>query len=109
MRFLGEYDPAGEAGYSRGNQVIVRSERGLEAGEILCEASAQAATLLTEPTHGQIVRVLTPDDRQQVDRLREREQAELDTCCRIVQERQLPMELVDVEHLFGGERIIFYF
>src|SRR2546421_11896163 len=33
----------------------------------------------------------------------------MDTCSRFVATRHLQMELVDVEHLFGGERIIFYF
>jgi cell fate regulator YaaT (PSP1 superfamily) len=31
-------------------------------------------------------------------------------CCRhFVKEMDLPMKIVDVEHVFGGERIIFYF
>src|SRR2546421_6967635 len=33
----------------------------------------------------------------------------MDTCSRFVATRHLQMELVDVEHLFGGERLIFYF
>src|SRR6202007_232668 len=46
---------------------------------------------------------------QERRRLEELEQGELETCERFVQQRRLIMELVDVEHLFGGERIIFYF
>src|SRR5262249_22713470 len=44
-----------------------------------------------------------------VDRLRECCRAEFATCERLIGERKLPMALVDVEHLFGGERIVFYF
>jgi cell fate regulator YaaT (PSP1 superfamily) len=109
MRFLGEYEPADGAAYARGQQVVVRSDRGLEVGEVLCEADPRAVGRLTEATRGQIVRPLGPDDEAQLERLRESEQQALDTCSRLVEQRQLQMELVDVEQLFGGERIVFYF
>ena len=41
MRFLGEFDP--EAGvYARGDEVVVRTERGLELGQVLCPADPRA-------------------------------------------------------------------
>jgi cell fate regulator YaaT (PSP1 superfamily) len=109
MRFLGEYEAADEQGYRRGDQVVVRSERGLEAGEVLCDANPRAVELLEEPTRGQILRQFSADDRAQVDRLREAEEHEMEACSRLISQRQLQMELVDVEHLLGGERIVFYF
>jgi cell fate regulator YaaT (PSP1 superfamily) len=109
MRFLGEYEAASESLYRRGQDVIVRSERGLEFGDLLCEATAQAVQLLTEPTHGQIVRAATPADRSQAERLRRSEVQEFQGCNNFIKQRNLQMELVDVEHLFGGERIVFYF
>jgi cell fate regulator YaaT (PSP1 superfamily) len=109
MRFLGEYEPVGDVPYGRGDCVVVRSERGMEIGEIMCEANPRAVELITEPTRGQIVRLVTPDDDAQLEKLRDKEQQEMDTCGRIISQRQLQMELVDVEHLFGGERIVFYF
>jgi cell fate regulator YaaT (PSP1 superfamily) len=108
MRFLGEFEP--EAGtYARGNEVVVRTERGLELGTVLCPATPRAVQLLSEPTRGRILRVLNERDRLQKARLREQERQELETCARFVEQRRLQMELVDVEHLFGGERILFYF
>jgi len=109
MRFLGEYEAGEETTYCRGDQVVVRSDRGLEVGQVLCEANPRAVDLIKEATRGPIVRLLAPEDWQQLEGLRESERQELDTCCRIIQERQLQMELVDVEHVFGGERIVFYF
>jgi cell fate regulator YaaT (PSP1 superfamily) len=109
MRFLGEYEAGEDTAYRRGEEVVVRSDRGLEIGQVLCEANPRAVELIQEATRGPIVRLLNPEDRQQLERLRESERQELDACCRIVAERQLPMELVDVEHLFGGDRIVFYF
>ena len=108
MRFLGEFDPE-NAAYARGQEVIVRTERGLELGQVLCPATPRAVELIAEPTRGKIVRVLDERDRAERERLRDIEQRELETCGRFVQQRRLQMELVDVEHLFGGERIIFYF
>ncbi|HZV07466.1 MAG TPA: regulatory iron-sulfur-containing complex subunit RicT [Gemmataceae bacterium] len=108
MRFLGTFD-AELDGYARGQEVIVRTERGLEIGQLLCPATPSAVELIDEPTRGRIVRLLTEQDRAQREKLCEAEGHELETCGRFVQQRSLQMELVDVEHLFGGERIIFYF
>jgi cell fate regulator YaaT (PSP1 superfamily) len=109
MRLLGEYESAEEVSFQRSELVIIRSERGLEVGEVLCETNTRALELISEPTRGQILRRMSMEDEHQVIGLRENEQREMDTCCRIIEERQLQMELVDVEHLFGGERIVFYF
>lgn len=108
MRFLGEFDPEGGV-YARGQDVVVRTDRGLELGTVLSAASPRAMQMLSEPTHGRIVRVLTERDRIERDRIRELEAKELQSCARFVAQRSLQMELVNVEHLFGGERIIFYF
>jgi cell fate regulator YaaT (PSP1 superfamily) len=109
MRFLGEFAAAEGTPYLRGDSVVVRSERGLELGEVLCEASERAVKLIAEPTGGQLVRRLSKQDHAEVARIREAEVREFETCNRFIAARKLQMELVDVEHLFGGERIIFYF
>ena len=108
MRFLGEFE-AEAAVCQRGEEVVVRTERGLELGQALCPASPRAVELLTEPTRGRILRLLSERDRAERDRLASLEEEELAACTRFVEQRKLQMELVDVEHLFGGERIIFYF
>jgi cell fate regulator YaaT (PSP1 superfamily) len=109
MRFLGEFTAAEDAAYARGDRVVVRTERGLELGEILCEASERAVKLIAEPTGGQLVRRMSEQDHAEAARLHEAEAREFDACNRFIAARKLQMELVDVEHLFGGERIIFYF
>lgn len=109
MRFLGEFEAPGEMIYRHNTDVVARTERGLEIGCVLCEANPRAVEMLSEPTHGSIVRLLNDDDRAQLDQLRERESVEFDTCRKFIEQRKLQMELVDVEHIFGGERIVFYF
>jgi cell fate regulator YaaT (PSP1 superfamily) len=109
MRQLGEFEGAEGTAHSRGQAVIIRNDRGLEVGEVLCEATPRALELISEPTRGQIIRLLNSDDEETLERRREAERHEFETCRRHIELRNLEMELVDVEHLFGGERIIFYF
>jgi len=109
IRFLGEFTPEGSATYARGQNVIIRTERGLEAAEVLCLSSPQALQLLQEPTKGQIVRVQTPDDRAEIERLHQKEELAFDKCKACVRERNLQMDVIDVEWLFGGERVVFFF
>jgi cell fate regulator YaaT (PSP1 superfamily) len=109
MRFLGEFTPAADAVYQRGQAVLVQTERGQEVGELLCEATPRAVALLSEPTRGELLRALSEDDLRQTELLYQREEVEFQRCREFIRQRQLQMDLVDVEHLFGGERIIFYF
>jgi cell fate regulator YaaT (PSP1 superfamily) len=109
MRYLGEFEAAEGATHPRGQAVILRTERGQETGQVLCEATPRAVELLAEPTHGQILRPMTAEDQRHVEALKELQGREFEGCLRFIAQRKLQMELVDVEHLFGGERIIFYF
>ena len=109
MRFLGEFEAGEGDTYARGDEVVIRTERGLEVGQVLCDAGPRALELLADPTRGRVLRRLTEDDRSALDRLLAAEADELAACQRFVAQRRLQMELVDVEHLFGGERIVFYF
>jgi len=109
MRQLGEFEPSGDQTYSRGTRVICRTVRGTEPGEVLCESSERAKQFLHEPTEGQILRLLTSEDLREHDKLQEIGRKEFVTCLQFIGQRKLQMELVDVEHLFGGERIVFYF
>jgi cell fate regulator YaaT (PSP1 superfamily) len=109
MRFLGEFEPGADSRYCRGQEVVIRTERGLEIGEVLCDATPQAVEYLSEPTKGQIVRPLATEDRLELDKLHQNEEVEFQRCNEFIRERKLQMDLVDVEHLFGGERIVFYF
>jgi cell fate regulator YaaT (PSP1 superfamily) len=109
MRFLGDFEVADNVACRRGDEVVVRTERGLELGQALCPSSPRSVELLSEPTKGRVLRQVTEADRAEAERLRQAERREFDACLRFVAQRKLQMELVDVEHLFGGERIVFYF
>jgi cell fate regulator YaaT (PSP1 superfamily) len=108
MRLLGEFE-ADEADVRRSDEVVVRTQRGLELGQVLCPSSPRAVELIGDLLHGKVLRRMTDKDRSERARLHDRERSELATCSQFVERRKLQMDLVDVEHLFGGERIIFYF
>jgi cell fate regulator YaaT (PSP1 superfamily) len=93
----------------RGGRVILRTSRGLEVGEVLCEATEQAVAQLQDPGQGQIVREMTPDDAIEQTHIQAREREEFEICRQYVSRLQLAMQLVDIEHIFGGERIVIYY
>ncbi|MDA0660354.1 MAG: regulatory iron-sulfur-containing complex subunit RicT [Planctomycetota bacterium] len=109
MRSLGVMSARGGDRHGRGTEVVARTNRGMEVGEVLCEASEQAISNLKNPTHGQILRAMTSEDLNEASHIRAQEADEFTTCKRMVAELGLQMELVDMEHLFGGERIVIYY
>jgi cell fate regulator YaaT (PSP1 superfamily) len=109
MRILGVFPPPGDDPLPRGTKVIARTDRGLEAGEVLCEATESALAQPTDLAKGQILRRMSADDARDVARIHEQEKNEYRTCLRCIEELGLPMQLVEVEHLFGGERIVVYY
>ena len=52
MRFLGVFSAQGNAAYRRGTRVIARTDRGLEDGEVLCEATRDRGGLPERPVRG---------------------------------------------------------
>jgi len=109
MRFLGEFSAPEGAEVRRGCVVILRTERGQESGEVLCPATPQAVAAIPEPTRGEILRVATTEDREKMARIREQQKQQFTDGERLVAQHHLAMQIVDVEFLFGGERLIFYF
>jgi cell fate regulator YaaT (PSP1 superfamily) len=109
MRNLGVFAPRGRDTYLRGDQVVARTSRGLESGEVLCEATDEAVTHLVDPKQGQILRRMSGDDERDLRKMFEQERREYDVCEREIQRLALDMKLVDVEHLYGGERVVVYY
>ncbi|OHB78444.1 MAG: signal peptidase [Planctomycetes bacterium RBG_16_64_12] len=109
MRILGVFDSPESDVYQRGVNVILRTDRGLEAGEVLCEAGSEAVEKLRDPSKGQILRAMTPEDSHELRRMHDQEKNEFQVCLECIAKLGLQMQLVDVEHIFGGERIVVYY
>jgi cell fate regulator YaaT (PSP1 superfamily) len=56
-----------------------------------------------------LIRLATPDDLSEEQHLQKITRDEIACCDRFAKELGLEMKIVDAEHIFGGERIIFYF
>ena len=109
MRNLGVFGTRQGGTYGRSMQVIARTNRGLEAGEVLCEATEHVLAQMADPRNGQILREQNDDDVRELRRLFEQQQREHAACLARIAELSLAMQLVDVERLYGGERVIVYY
>jgi cell fate regulator YaaT (PSP1 superfamily) len=109
MRLLGEHTGLAEQIHPRGQRVIVRSDRGTELGEVLCPATDRTALFLENPARGEILRVATAEDLEAESRLASRQKEGMLRCQEFVARRRLQMDLVDVECILGGERMVFYY
>jgi cell fate regulator YaaT (PSP1 superfamily) len=107
-------------------RVMVKTDRGLELGEIVgpfcyrggqfrmsCEqleeyfGQDESARSVSEG--GRFIRFATEQDLIDEKHLAKSEAEEMQTCQCFADELGLSMRVVDSEHLFGGERIVFYF
>ncbi len=109
MRFLGECTGLADLDHSRGQQVVIRSDRGTELGEVLCVASDRTAKFLPNPVQGEILRLATAEDREQEVRMSEDRKKFFNTCQELIAKRRLQMDLVDLEIIQGRERVVFYY
>ena len=109
MRWLGVFTTSRGEAFVRGDKVIARTDRGLETGEVMCEATDAIVEKITDPRRGQVLRAMSTDDVRDAQRLGEQQRREFEACRDQIKSLTLPMELVDVEHVFGGERIVVYY
>lgn len=108
MRHLGEFHSRDDL--ARGTQVIVRSQRGTEWGEVLCEATPKTRDYLQKKEPGgKVIRVASAEDERTRTEAWEAEQQLFKDGKRIIAESNLPMQLIDVERIFGGEKVVLYY
>lgn len=107
MGVVGQYDAIDFGQYPRDTQVIVRTERGLESGFVMCELGESA--LDSFPVSGQLLRQASGEDLLVLERLERYRDKAFDACERLITQRGLSGLLIDVEHTFDGESVYFYF
>ena len=95
--------------YRRGMEVVVRTERGLEVGQVLCESTEDALSHLDQPAHGTIVRAVSEDDAVDIDAIDGARISNIEICKRHVEKLGLAMKLVEVEQLLGRQRMVVYY
>lgn len=93
-------------GLCRGVSVICRTERGLEFGEVL---NACRPANISAQSMGTVVRVATPEDHLLWARIKQNGDAAFEACQKLLAEHGSLATLMDVELMFDGRSIYFYF
>ena len=107
MRFLGS-SLRGRTSSGRGDTVILRSSEAPRPAR--CFALHRQGVRGDPGTDaGELLRVASASDRDKLLQIRESRAKDYDTAVRLINQHHLPMQLVDVERLFGNERVVFYF
>jgi cell fate regulator YaaT (PSP1 superfamily) len=97
---------------ARGARVVCRTPRGLEIGEVL--SPVDEATLPADAANGgvplgTVLRRMTVEDELLLARIEKHKHEAFVACERQLVERGIPAVLLDAEHLFDGQSLLFYF
>ncbi len=128
MRLVGEFPYRGEAKPGCGSKIVVRTHRGHEIGEMLtstcpnagCGKSVTRKQMLEYIensggrdypffTRGAALRVATAEDMDRQARIERSKHGLRSICKGVVEKRRLPIKIVDVEPILGGERTTVYY
>ncbi|HYT91439.1 MAG TPA: PSP1 C-terminal domain-containing protein [Gemmataceae bacterium] len=103
---VGRFATAAALPCRRGDRVVVRSQRGLEMGVVLCQATPRHARLLNTAPVGELVRRAGPQDEETVARLRAAAHRLFEDSRRLAADLGLPIEILDVELLLDGKQAV---
>ena len=125
LKHIGEFTYKPGMKFTCGGQVVIQTERGIEIGNqvsLTCSGCSKSVSReqmrdyaknsgesYLDFKHGKILREATTEDLHEERRMRVQVKEKLDLCKTLIAKHNLPMKTVECEHVFGGERIIFYF
>lgn len=93
----------------RGDQVIARSNRGLELGEVLCEITPSNQSATENLPGGSIQRSAGELELETFKKIKNQSGLDAKECQSIVNSLGLSMHIIELERIFGGEVITIYF
>ena len=102
---VGRFAAADAQRYPRGTRVVCRTDRGLEVGEVLAPSESDEGP----DSPGLLLRQVSVEDDLLLARLERNRDEAYRACEQRLAERGIPAVLVDVEHLFDGQSLLFYF
>lgn len=109
MRNLGVMEADEADSYRRGHEVVIRTERGTETGQVLCEASNDALSHLDDPPVGKVLRMLGNEDADGLASIEANREQVMKDVGEQVDKLGLDMQLVEVEQILGGQRMVVYY
>jgi cell fate regulator YaaT (PSP1 superfamily) len=108
-RVVVKTDKGLELGYVVGQPIAYREGRFKFTEEQICGYFTGSEINFPSEPAGKVIRFATPDDISEEQHLTKITSEEIACCETFAQELDLRMRIVDAEHIFGGERIVFYF
>ncbi|MBA62470.1 MAG: hypothetical protein CMJ76_08895 [Planctomycetaceae bacterium] len=105
MGNVGRFTAVEPVVFQRHLRVVCRTDRGLELGEVL----ANVEPVSGQQCDGEILRHVTVEDDLLLARLDKNRNAAFEACCELLELCQISNVLLDVEQLFDGSSLYFYF
>lgn len=128
MKMVGEFPYEGTVKPGCGSKVVIKSHRGTELGEMLtstcpnsgCGKSVSRKEMLTYIENsggrdypffqdGRVLRIATMEDMRRQEELEQASHAMRLEARRVVEPLKLPMKIVAVEPILGGERLTIHY
>jgi cell fate regulator YaaT (PSP1 superfamily) len=107
MGQVGRFAAVDAVRYPRRSRVVVRTKRGLEIGDVLAPPDDRDENRAF--ADGEILRGMTVQDDLLQARLEKHRQEAYAACAQMLSSSGNSAVLVDVEHLFDGQGLFFYF
>lgn len=125
MNWIGEFTYRAGTVFKCGAKVVIQTDRGIELGRQVsltcngCDKSVSRAQIQEYVKNsgaeyyrlgsGRILREATEQDLGECEHLNQNVKAECEDCQLMAAQLNLDMKIVTVEHLLGGERVVYYF
>jgi hypothetical protein len=99
--------PAHDTPFERGQVVVLKTDRGVELGEVLIAVDGCPPREGGDAPH--VVRLASPDDLVQSKRAEESRPSRFSLCQKILKDGNWPWELIDVEPLLDGRATVIHY
>jgi len=125
LRYIGEFSYAPDMKFTCGAKTVIQTRRGIEMGDQVsltctgCEKSVTREQMKDWVKNcgedsflfdaGRILREATSADLAEYAHIQAGCREKRDFCQRVADRYKLPLTVVECEHLFGGERVLFFF
>lgn len=106
MGAIGRFAAPSSIDYPRGTEVVVRSTRGLECGKVIAPIPRGGGSGGVE---GPILRAMSDQDAMLAARLSLNPPEAFRACRDHVESSGIAVPLIDIEQLFDGRTLVFYF
>jgi len=112
LRKFGQICPI--TGYKEGSikvgaRVIVETDRGLEAGQIVSFDRGFPKEMSRDVRLRKVVRYATPEDLRHIESLDEKEEKSIRIGMQKVKEHELPLKIINLEYLFDDKKVHIYY